>query len=220
MPRRYQLVGAISLVVGGAAVLLQILITPMLGDLTGTEIVANATEHHTAMAWALALDFPVLLAAPAFLFIGHLAGARTSVLASTAAAFLFFPFVVSLPAVMGLDGLAFLASTEPDPAAMGHLVDSWENSAWFAVSLFPYVLLQTVGAILMAVALFKAKTVPAWAAIATGVWPLLGVVGQLSGVRAVSGIGYGVLFATWVVFAMTLLRDRQPTSTEPALANA
>ncbi len=220
MPTRYQVVGAISLVVGGAAVLLQIMITPLLGTSTGAEIVAKATEHHTAMAWALALDFLVLLAAPAFLFIGHLAGARTSALASTAAAFLFFPFVVSLPAVMGLDGLAFLSTGEPDPAAMAHLIDSWENSTWFAVSLLPYLLLQLVGAILMAVALFKAKTVPAWAAIATGVWPLLGMVGQESGVRAISIVGYGVLFATWAVFAMSLMRGRQPTVAEPVLATA
>ncbi len=220
MPSRYQIVGAISLVVGGAAVLLQIIITPLLGDLTAAEMLAKVSEHHAAMAWTLALDFPVLLAAPAFLFIGHLAGSRTSALASTAGAFLFFPFVASLPALMGLDGLTFFASAQPDQVAMVNLVDSWQNSAWFAVGLFPYVLLQAVGAILMAVALVRARTVPTWAAVATGLWPILGIVGQLSGVRAISIVGYGVLFATWVVFAMSLSRGRQATPDEPVLATA
>ena len=164
MPRRYKIVGAISLAVGGAAVLLQYIVTPLSGDLTGKELVATVTEHHTAMGWALALDFPVLLAVPAFLFIGHLAGARSSVRASIATAFLFFPFVLSLPAAFGLDGLAFLAGAEPNQAAMVHLVDSWQNSAWFALSLAPYVLLQIVGGILMAIALLKAedRRLPGW----------------------------------------------------------
>ncbi len=217
MPVRYKIVGSISLAVGGAAVLLQYMVTPLSGDLTGKDLVAKVTEHHTAMGWALALDFAVLLAAPAFLFIGHLAHARTSVRASVATAFLFFPFVLSIPAAFGLDGLAFLAGAEPNEAAMVHLVDSWQNSAWFALGLLPYVLLQIVGGILMAISLVKAKTVPSWVAVATGVWPLLGVAGQESGVRVIGIVGYAVLFATWAVFARTLVRDPQSTPAEPAL---
>lgn len=220
MPHRYQVVGAISLVVGGAAVLLQYMVTPLSGDMTGQELVAKVTEHHTAMGWALVFDFPMLLAAPAFLFIGHLAHARTSVLASTATAFLFFPFVLSLPALVGLDGLAFLVGSEPDKVAMAHLVDSWENSAWFVVSLVPYVLLQIVGAILMAIALFKTKTVPTWVVVATAVWPVLGVAAQESGVRAVGIIGYGLLCVTWVVFATTLMRQRESARPEQSLVTA
>jgi hypothetical protein len=172
------------------------------------------------MGWALVLDFPVLLAAPAFLFIGYLARARTSMLASIATAFLFFPFVLSLPAVGGLDALAFLAGAEPDKAAMAHLVDSWENSTWFALSLLPYLLLQIVGAILMAIALRQARTVPSWVVAATGVWPLIAVVGQESDIRVIGIIGYAALFVTWVVFAMSLVRGRQSTPLESTLVTA
>ena len=220
MPPRYKVAGAIALVVGGAAVLLQAIVTPLTGEMTGAELVATVTEHRTAMGWALALDFPVALAAPAFLVIGHLARARTSVLASIATVFLFVPFVLSLPAVGGLDGLAFLAGAEPDKAAMAGLVERWEASAWFALSLLPYLLLQIVGAILMAIALVRARTVPLWAAVATGVWPLLGVAGQESGVRVVSISGYALLLITWAVFAMLLVRGRQPAAAEPALVTA
>jgi len=220
MPPSYKVAGAIALVVGGAAALLQTIVTPLTGEMTGAELVATVTEHRTAMGWALALDFPVLLAAPSFLFIGHLAQARTSLLASIATVFLFFPFVLSLPAVGGLDGLAFLAGAEPDKAAVAGLVDSWEGSTWFVLSLLPYLLLQIVGAILMAIALVRAGTVPSWAAIATGVWPLLGVAGQMSGVRILSIIGYALLFLTWAVFATILVRGRQPAAAEPALVTA
>ena len=220
MPTRYQVVGAISLVVGGAAVLLQYIVTPLSGDMTGDELVATVTEHHTAMGWALALDFPVMLAAAAFLFVGHLAHARTSVLASTAAACLFLPFVLSLPAAMGLDGMAFLAGAAPDKAAMARLVDNWLDSPWFVVSLLPYLLLQIVGSILMAVALSRTKTFPSWVPLATGVWPLLGVSSQESGVRVIGIIGYGLLFVTWVAFAMSLLRGRAAAQAGPALVTA
>ena len=220
MPRRYELVGALALFVGGAAVLLQYIVTPLSGNMTGAEIVATVTEHRTAMGWALALDFPVLLAVPAFLFIGHLAHARTSVLASIGTALLFFPFVLSLPAIFGLDGLAFLASAEPDKAAMAQLLDSWLGSTWFAMSLLPYLLLQIVAGILLAVALLRAKSVPSWVAIGTGAWPLLAVVGQASGVRVIAVIGYAILFLTWAVFAMLLVHGRQPVAAERALVTA
>jgi len=220
MPTRYRAVGAITLVVGGAAVLLQYVVTPLSGDMTSKGLVAQVTEHHTAMGWALALDFPVMLAAPAFLYIGHLAQARTSTLASVATAFLFFPFVLSLPAVMGLDGLAFLAGSEPEKASMTQLVDSWTSSAWFAFSLLPYLLLQVIGAILMAVALLRTRTVPGWVAVGTGVWPLLAIAGQESGVQVIGVIGYAVLFATWVCFAMNLVRSSQSTEVAPDLVTA
>lgn len=220
MPTRYRAVGAITLVVGGAAVVLQYVVTPLSGDLTAKELVAQVTENHAAMGWALALDFPVMLAAPAFLFIGHLAQARTSTLASVATAFLFFPFVLSLPATMGLDGVAFLAGSEPNKGAMTHLVDSWMSSAWFAFSLLPYLLLQVIGAILIAVALLKTRTVPRWVAVGTGVWPLLGIAGQESGVRIIGVIGYTLLFATWVYLAMSLVRGGQSTRVAPSLVTA
>ncbi len=220
MPARYKMVGAISLVVGGAAVLLQYIVTPLSGDMTGEDLVAKVTEHHTEMGWALALDFPAMLAATSFLFIGHLAHARTSVLASTASAFLFLPFVLSLPAAMGLDGLAFLAGSEPDKAGMARLVDNWQDSPWFAISLVPYLLLQVVGSILLAIALFKTRTLPYWVVVATGAWPVLAVASFESGVRVLGIIGYALLFVTWVVFAMNLVRERASSPAEQALVTA
>lgn len=219
LPTRYTAAGVISLVAGGLAVLLQYIVTPLSGgSMTGTELVAKVTEHHTAMAWALALDPLVLLAAPAFLFIGYLAHARTSVLASIATAALFFPFVVSLPPAFGLDALAFFAGTEPNPEAMAHLVDSWQDSAWFVLGLVPYVVLQVVGSILMGIALFRAKTVPTWVAAATGAWPLLAVAGQAGGVRAFGIAGYALLFAAWAGCALSMLREHAVpgTATNPS----
>jgi hypothetical protein len=216
MPHRYKLAGAVSLVVGGLATVVQFLVTPLSsGNLSGTELVATVTRHHTAMGWALALDLPLLLAAPAYLFLGSLAGARTSRLASTATAFLFFPFVVSCPPVFGFDGFAFLAGADPNKEAMAHLATSWQHSAWWAVGLFPYVLLQLAGSIMLGIAFLRFKPVPSWVAIGTMLWPVLAAVGIESGVRAIAVGGYSVLFATWSACAVALVRE-DATVDQPA----
>jgi hypothetical protein len=210
-PKRYKVAGIVSLVVGGAAVLLQYVITPLSnGNMTGAEIVHAVTVHHTAMGVALALDTPVLLSLPAVLFIGWLARARSSVLASVATALLFLSFLVVVPQLFGLDGLIYLAGSEPNKAAMAHLVDSWQNSAWFAAGLFPYLLLEIVGSILLAVALHRARTVPLWVVISTAVWPLLMTVGEGGSLRAVAIAGCALQFVTWVAYAICLSRSRQP----------
>ncbi len=218
---RYKVAGAFSLGVGGASVLVQYIVTPLSnGNMTGKETVVAVTHHHTAMGLALVLDFPTLLALPAVLFIGGLARARTSVLASVAAAALFLALLEAVPQLFGLDGLAFLAATEPDKAAMAHLIDSWQNSAWFAAGLFPYLLLQIVGSILMAIALYRAKTVPTWVAASTAIWPLLGVVGEGGAGRGIAIAGYALLFVTWTSCAVNLVRSDQPVSAERELVVA
>lgn len=217
MSHRVTAAGVISLVVAGIAALLQQVVTPLTQAVTGQQVVAAAATHQSAMGWTVALDFPVALAASAFLFIGYLAHARRSTLAAVATVFLFVPFVLSLPAVSGLDALAMLAGSSSEPAAMANLVDAWLGSAWFALSVLPYLLLQVVGAILMAVALFKANSVPRWAAIGTAVWPILDIVGHESGSRAVSIAAYALLLATWVAFAVSLTRSDHVVAAEPVL---
>ena len=212
MPSRYRIVGAICLVVGGLSIVLQYLVTPLnSGEMKGTELVAEVTKHHTAMGWAVALDLPLLLAAPAFLFLGSLAGARTSRLASIATGFLFFPFVLSCPPVVGFDGFAFLAGAQPDKEAMAQLADSWQNSIWWAAGLLPYVLLQIVGSIMLGIAFLRSKPVSSWVAVGTMLWPALEVLGILTSTRAIAVSGYALLFVTWTACAAALLREKTPT---------
>lgn len=204
---RSRVAAVVSLVGGSLAILTQSLVTPLSGGtLDGADIVAKATAHHTAMGWALTFDVLILLAAPAFLYLGALAGARTSRLAALATATLFVPFLMSCPPVIGLDALGFFSANEPDRAAMAHLVDTWQNSLWFAVGVVPYVVLQIVGSVMLAIALRRSGAVPTWTVIATAVWPVLGVVGFESGSRPVVVVAYALLCATWTTCALALVR--------------
>jgi len=218
---RYTAAGTVSLVGGGAAIVLQYLVSPLSGgDLTSAEVLEEVAANRTAMAWALVFDVPLLLAVPAMLFVGALARMRTSRLAAAATALLFFPLLMSLPPVVGFDGLAYFAAAEPDRASMVHLVDSWQGSAWFAVGLVPYILCQLVGSVLMAIALVKARTVPTWAAVAVGVWPFLATAGIALGASPVAITGYVVLLAGWTACAMSLHRQAEPVRTENPLVTA
>lgn len=218
---RYTVAGVVSLVGGGVAILSQYLITPLKGaDVATAELLDKAAAHHTAMGGALALDVPLLLAAPAMLFIGALAGMRTSRFAAVATGLLFFPLLMSLPPVVGFDGLVYFAAAQPDRGAMTQLVDSWQGSAYFAVGLFPYILCQLIGSVMMAVALLRVRTVPRWTAVAVGAWPFLTTAGIVLGATAVAVVGYAVLLACWSACATSIVRQRATLDTESVLVSA
>lgn len=217
---RHNIAAVVSLVVGGLAVLLQYIVTPLKGDMKGAEIVSKVAAHHGAMGLTVFLDLLVLLAAPAFLYLGALALARTSKLAATATVLLFGSFLVSVPAIDGFDGLAFFAGTEPDGSAMAHVLDTWQKSAWFSGTVLPYLLLNIVGSILLAIALGKAKTVPTWVAVATGVWPIAQTAGYAAGITPLAVAGCAILFVTWVACAYCLVRPRTAAVAPRALVTA
>ena len=218
---RYTVAGVVSLVGGGAAILAQYLVTPLSGgDLGSSKLLDKVAAHHTQMAWTLVLDVPLLLAVPAMLFVGALAGMRTSRLAAVGTALLFFPLLLSLPPIVGFDGLAYIAAAEPDRAAMVHLVDSWQGSTWWAVGLYPYVVCQLIGSVLLATALVRAASVPRWAAVAVGAWPFLATVGLAVDARPLAAIGYAVLLAGWTGCARALLAHASTTSAETSLVSA
>ncbi len=212
---RAKAAAAVTLIGGAVAVVLQYIVTPLgSGTAKGAEMLDTAAAHHSAMGWAVALDLVVLvLAAPAFLFLAALGRWQISKLAAIGAVLLFGGFLLSIPAIDGLDALAFFGSGEPDRAAAAHLLDTWQNSGWFAVGVLPYLLGQIVGSILLAIAYVKAKAVPLWVAIATGTWPILQIVGIEGGVKPIAILAYVALLAAWSGCAVAILK---PSATMPA----
>jgi len=205
--KRFKAAAAISLVGGGLAIVLQYLVTPLKGgNASATEMLQTVAAHRTAMGWAVALDFALLLALPAMLFLGVLARMATSKLGASATVLLFFPLLISVPPVIGFDALAYFASAGSDQGAMAALVDSWQGSAFFAVGLIPYILCQLVGSVMLTFALMRAKTVPTWVAVGIGVWPFLATAGIAFGVSALAVLGYLTLLVTWTVCAVNLVR--------------
>jgi hypothetical protein len=197
---RIKLAGTVSFIGAGIAILAQSVATPLVGDLSGKEVIGKVNDHTSGMHLALGLDLPVLvLATCAILFLGHLLDARRSVAGAVAFLLIFVPFLMSIPAIIGLD---LLASLTPSPK----LIDAWQDSTFFTATLLTYLLTHIVGYIAAAVVLFRSRRVPRWTAIALGIWPIVETVSFDAGKPGLL-IAYALLLLAYVGCALSLDRS-------------
>ncbi len=206
--RHYTWSGVACLVVGSLAVFVQWLITPVDATLSTPELVAQVADHSTAMAWALALDVPILLVFPAILYVAHLARASTSLFAGIATAICFLPMLGGV-LLLGVDALVFEAAAQPDPAGAAALVDAFVHNAFVGGLTTVYLVSHVVGFILMAIALWRVRAVSLWACVALAAWPVVEMGGYALGGKAVAAVGYALLVAAYAACAVALVREQR-----------
>jgi len=206
--------GVVCLVVGSLAVLVQWLVTPVDATLTTPALIAHVAEHPTAMAWALALDVPVLLVFPAVLYVGHLARAGRSLFAGIAVAICFLPMLGGV-LLLGVDALVFEAAGQPDPAAAAALVDAFIHNTFVGGLTTTYLITHVIGFILLAIALWRVRAVPMWACVALAVWPVIEMGGYALGGKAIAAVGYAALAAGYAACAVALVREGRRAAAEP-----
>ncbi len=81
------------------------------------------------------------------------------------------------------------AATSSDPGAIG-LVTDYQHNALFGTMLVLYIGGLLAGCMLLAIALWRERAVPRWAAIAVGAFPIIGLVYFPAGAAlAVAGFG-------------------------------
>jgi hypothetical protein len=137
---------------------------------------------------------PVLLLVPAVLFVGTVAGARQSRKAAVGTGIAFMGTLAAL-FLVGNDILLYEAARSNDPGAIA-LVHDYQHNVLFGAMLVLYIGGQVLGFVLLAIALWRTRPVPRWAAV--GAFPILGFVLPPAGAAlAVAGLG---------VCALTLLR--------------
>lgn len=215
--RQFTVAGAVCLVVGSLAVFVQYLVTPISGDMSASELVAKAADHHKALGWALALDVPAMLVIPAVIFVGYLAGSRTSTLAGIATALCLVPAIGGV-VLFANDAVVYEAAKLSDRHSAATIVHGFENNAMIATVSGIYLLTHLIGFILLGIALHRRGAVPVWAAIAIAIWPIAEMVGYATGAKAVAAVGYGLLAIGYVVCAATLLGARS-TNVMPTTAS-
>jgi hypothetical protein len=128
--------------------------------------VADAASDLSTMRWALLLDAPLLLFVPAVLFVGAVAGARQR----TAA-------IGSGVAFMGTLAAVFLLANDillDEAAKSNELVNDYQHNVLFGMMLVLYVAGQVIGCVLLAIALWRVRAVPRWAALAVGAFAIVG----------------------------------------------
>jgi uncharacterized protein (TIGR03086 family) len=128
---------------------------------------------------------PVLLLVPAVLFVGTVAGARQSRKAAVGTGIAFMGTLATL-FLVGNDILLYEAARSNDPGAIA-LVHDYQHNVLFGAMLVLYIGGQVLGFVLLAIALWRTRPVPRWAAVAVGAFPIVGFVLPPRGRRAGSG---------------------------------
>jgi hypothetical protein len=207
--------GITCLVVGSVGQLVQLLVTPVSeGEQSAASNVAKAVAHPTAMATAAWLDLTILFFLPALVVVAYLAGARTTRLG-------WFASVLAIGTA--IPGIAYVLA--PDvlyvEAIHGHVsaraIDAYNGSGVVSVATIVFLVGHVLGLILLAVALWRARAVPVWAAACLGASPILEIVGS-AGLKPVGALAYLLLMVAFGACAITLVRSSASTAGTPESA--
>jgi hypothetical protein len=207
MTSKWTVTGVVCLVGASVGALVQYLVSPIGAGDSASAQVAAAAAHLTRMRWAVVLDLPILLTIPALLYVGWLAGARTSRLTATGTGLTFAVALGAVGYLLALDPLLYAAALQPDRAAATGVVSDYLGNGVVTAVVVAYLAGHVVGFVLLAVALRRARVVPVWAASAMGLWPLVEMAGGAAGVRWLAAAGYGLLVVAFGACAAALLRS-------------
>jgi len=207
MTPRWNVTGAVCLVGASVGALVQYLVTPISEGDSASAQVAAAAAHLTRMRWAVVLDLPILLTIPALLYVGWLAGARSSRLAAIGTGLTFAVALGAVGYLLALDPLLYAAARQPDRAAATGVVSAYLGNGLVTAVVVAYLAGHVVGFVLLAVALRRARAVPVWAAVAMGLWPLAEMAGGAAGARWLAAAGYGLLVVAFGACAAALVRS-------------
>ena len=197
--------GAVCLVVGPVGQVAQYLVTPISEADSASAQVAQAAAHLDRMRWAIPLDLLILLVAPAVLCAGALAGARVSRLAAAGAGLVFVTWL-GAGYLLGTDILLYLAATAGDQTAAVGLVDGYLYHPVVESLVVAYLVGHVLGFVLLGVALWRARAVPRWAAVAVAMWSFLELAGEAGGVRVLAAAGFALLAAGFAACAVEVVR--------------
>jgi len=226
---KWRIAAGVACLVGGSlAQLVQCLVTPVAQGDSAADQVSQAAGHLSAMRLAVVLDVPLVLIIPAVLYVGVVAGARASRLAAVGTVLVFLPAVAAEFLLAG-DALLYEAARQPDRAAATSLVKAYLGNGVIGGLTVVYLIGHVIGFVLLAVALWRVRAVPRWAAVALGLSPVVEIAGAGSGTTAVTAVGYALLVTAFGACAATLIRGRreeiapasaQQSGIEPAVPTA
>jgi hypothetical protein len=209
--KREVAVAVTCLVVGSAGQLVQYLVTPLGSpDDSSASNVAKAVAHPTAMQAAAWLDLTILFFLPALVVVAYLAQARSTRLG----------WVASVLAIgTTLPGIAYVLA--PDAmyagAIHGHVtagsITAYNDTALVGVATIVFLFGHVLGLLLLGIALWRAGSVPRWAAVCLAASPFLEIGGVASGVRPVGALAYLLLTAAFGACAVAIARPATSATT-------
>lgn len=155
----------------------------------------NAGRSYAAHALVL---LSLALAVPAFFGLVHLVGRGRAALGHlTLVAFV--PGLVAIAAIAGMELVLWqMAQPSANRDEMVALAERLNDSAGI-VAVFPVALLFALAWLLVGIGLYRARTVPAWAAMLIGLAQPVGFVGELAGGPKVLAVSAQIVFALGLI---------------------
>ena len=158
------------LVAGSVGQFAQYVVTPVRQADSATEHVASAAAHLTLLRASTWLDLLILLTIPATVYAGMVAGGVRSRLATLGTG---LGVLTSLGYYLATDVLVQIAATGGDRSAATRTYGAYLQAEPVSTVFVAYLLGSTLGFVLLGIALLKARTVPAWAAVAVVLFPFV-----------------------------------------------
>ena len=211
--KREIIVAVTCLAVGSTGQLVQYLVTPVSESGSAKDNVAKALAHPAAMQWAAWLDLTILFFLPALVVVAYLARARTSRLGWVAAVLAVGTTVPGIAYVLAPDVL-YVGAVHGEVTARA--IQAYNDAGVVEVATIVFLVGHVVGMILLAVALWRAGSVPRWAAVCLALSPVLELAGG-AGVRLAGALAYLLLMAAFGACAVALAR-RSAVAESPAAA--
>jgi hypothetical protein len=206
MASRLNVTGVVCLLGASVGSLVQYAVSPIGEGDSASAQVAAAAAHPTRMAWAAVLDLPILLLIPALVYVAWLARARSSWLAAIGTGLTFATALGAVGYLLALDPLLYAATRQPQRGPAADLVAGYLGTGLVTGAVIAYLAGHVIGFVLLAVAVTRARTVPVWAAIALGLWPVVEMAGGAAGLKWLAAAGYGLLVVAFGACAAALPR--------------
>jgi hypothetical protein len=200
---RETVVAVACLVVGSVGQLAQYLVSPTSEAASAASNVARAAAHPSAMQWAAGLDLTILFFLPALVVVSCLAGARTTRLGWVASVLAIATTVPGVAYLLAPDVL-YVGAVHGDVTA--RVITAYNDSGVVTAATVVFLFGHVFGLLLLGVALWRAGSVPRWAAVCLAVSPFVEIAGGATDVRLLSVAGYLRLMAAFGTCAAAITR--------------
>jgi hypothetical protein len=209
-------VAVTCLVVGSAGQLVQYLVSPLGSqEAPAASKVARAAAHPSAMQWAAWLDLTILFFLPALVVVSYLAGVRTTRLGWVASVLAIGTTVPGVAYLLATDVL-YVGAIHGDVTAQA--IAAYNDSGVVTTATVVFLFGHVFGLLLLGVALWRAGSVPRWAAVCLAVSPFLEIAGGVRDVRLLAVAAYLLLMAAFGACAAAITRPAGSMSLGSAAA--
>jgi hypothetical protein len=198
--------GAFSLIAAGAALAAGTLFEAAGDDDSAGAAIAKIAAHQGQQRWAIAADLLAVFILPAILYLMRLARPGSPRLAMVGGTIAFAGWLAALLGFVGLDILEYHAAQAVDGAHAVALVQATTDDPAFGGLVAVFVIGHVLGMVLLGAALWRARTVPRWAAALMAVAIVVHLPAHFVS-KGVDAAGYGLLAIAFAGCALALLRE-------------